>query len=87
MKKQLIALLIFVSWAFVITFIHVGVIRTGRIVSRLQQEVDVKEARNQYEQLEIARLSGPQTVIDFAVQKLGLVAVKPHEIFVLEDKK
>ena len=86
MKKQLLALLIFCVWAFITTFIHVGVIRIGRIVSQLQQEVAIKEARNQYEQLEIARLSGPQIITTFAAEHLGLVPAKPHEIFVLEDK-
>ena len=71
---------------FIITFIHVGIIRSGRVVSKLQQEVAVKEARNQYEQLEIARLSSPQEITTFATQQLGLVQAKPHEIFVLEDK-
>lgn len=85
MKNKLLALLIFCVWAFLTTFIHVGVIRSGRIVSQLQQEVDIKEARNQYEQLEIARLSGPQIITAFAAEHLGLVPAKPHEIFVLED--
>ena len=71
---------------FLITFIHVGIIRSGRVVSKLQQEVAIKEARNQYEQLEIARLSSPQVVTTYVVEKLGMVQAQPHEIFVLEDK-
>ena len=69
-----------------VTFIHVGIIRSGRVVSKLQQEVAIKEARNQYEQLEIARLSSPQEITTYAAEHLGLVQAKPHEIFVLEDK-
>ncbi len=84
--RYLFWLLVFFMWAFLITFIHTGVIRSGRVVSKLQQEVNVKEARNQYEELEIARLSSPQTVTVYAAEKLGLVEAKPHEIIVLEDK-
>ncbi|MBR2082600.1 MAG: hypothetical protein IJ876_06315 [Elusimicrobiaceae bacterium] len=84
--KQLIILLICCVIGFIVTFIHVGISRTGRVVSKLQQEVAVKEARNQYEQLEIARLSGPQVITSFAAQELGLVQAKPHEIFVLDAK-
>lgn len=84
--KQFLILIVSCVVGFIITFIHVGIIRSGRVVSKLQQEVAVKEARNQYEQLEIARLSGPQQITTFAAEKLGLVQAKPHEIFVLEDK-
>ena len=84
--KQFLILIISCGVGFIITFIHVGIIRSGRVVSKLQQEVSVKEARNQYEQLEIARLSGPQVITTFAAEELGLVQAKPHEIFVLEDK-
>ena len=84
--KQFLILIICCVVGFIVTFIHVGIIRTGRVVSKLQQEVSVKEARNQYEQLEIGRLSSPQAVTTYAVENLGLVQAKPHEIFVLEDK-
>ena len=86
MKKQLLILLIFCLWAFITTFIHIGVIRSGRIVSQLQREVAIKEARNQYEELEIARLSGPEVITSFAASELGMVPAKPHEVFVLEEK-
>ena len=84
--KQFLILVISCVIGFIVTFIHVGIIRSGRVVSKLQQEVDIKQARNQYEQLEIARLSGPQVIISYATEQLGLVQAKPHEIFVLEDK-
>lgn len=84
--KQFLILIISCIVGFIITFIHVGIIRSGRVVSKLQQEVAVKEARNQYEQLEIDRLSSPQEITTFATEKLGLVEAKPHEVFVLEDK-
>ena len=84
--KQFLILIVSCIIGFIITFIHVGIIRSGRVVSKLQQEVAVKQARNQYEQLEIARLSGPQEITTYAAEQLGLVQAKPHEIFVLEDK-
>lgn len=86
MKKQLLILLIFMVWAFITTFIHIGVIRSGRVVSQLQREVSIKEARNQYEELEISRLSGPEVITSYAATKLGMVQAKPHEVFVLEDE-
>ncbi len=76
-----------IGWFFVITVIHVGVIRSGRIISKLQQEVEVLEARNQYEQLEISRLSSPEEVTTYAQEHLGLVQAKPHEIIVLDEQK
>lgn len=85
MKKQLGIFLIIVVWLFIITSIHLGIIRSGRMVSKLQQEVDIKEARNQYEQLEISRLSGPQQITTFAAEHLGLVEAQPHEVIVLEE--
>ncbi len=84
--KQFLILIVACAVGFMITFIHVGIIRSGRVVSKLQQEVAIKEARNQYEQLEIARLSGPQEITTYATEQLGLVQAKPHEVFILEDK-
>ena len=86
MKKVLIVLGIF-AWLFLITFVHVGATRAGRVVSKLHQEVAIKEARNQYEQLEISRLSSPEIVTTYAQEKLGFVQAKPHEIIVLEEPK
>lgn len=83
--KIFITVICIIAWLFLITVVHVGVIRSGRTVSQLQQEVDVKEARNQYEQLEISRLSSPEEVTTFAQEHLGLVPAKPHEVIVLEE--
>ena len=83
--KTVLVVLGVCTWFYIITFVHLGVIRTGRIVSKLQQEVAIKEARNQYEQLEISRLSSPEVVTTYAQEKLGLVQAKPHEIIVLEE--
>ena len=86
MKKQMGIFLLIIIFLFIITSIHLGIARSGRIVSQVQQEVSIKQARNQYEQLEIARLSAPQRVIDFATEHLGLVEAKPHEVIVLEER-
>lgn len=87
MKKQLFFLFLLVLWWFVIASVHVGITRSGRVVSKLQREVAIKEARNQYEKLEISRLSGPEVIIDFATDHLGMVPAKPHEVYVLGEKK
>ena len=59
--------------------------RSGRIIGKLQSEVEIKQARNQYLQLETARLSGPQTVRQVAKEKLSLRQTPPQHIVVLED--
>ena len=74
-------------WLGVITVVHLGISRSGRQISRLQNEVAVKEARNQYLQLEIARLSNPETVIHYAQEKLGFTQIKPHQIILLDHQK
>jgi len=86
MKKAAIVIGFFL-WMFFITVIHLGIIRSGRTISRLQNDVEIKEARNQYLQLEIARLSSPETVIRFAQTELGFRPLKPHEIILLDDPK
>lgn len=85
--KIFIAVICIIGWFFLITVVHVGIIRSGRIVSKLQQEVEVKEARNQYEQLEISRLSSPEEVTTYAQEHLGMVQAKPHEIIQLDERK
>ena len=60
--------------------------RSGRAISQLQNEVEINEARSQYLELDISRLSGPQHVTAFAKDKLGLVPAKPHEIIILDPK-
>ena len=89
MKKGFLILIILgvCVWLFAITSINLSITRSGRVVSRLQNEVALKEARNQYEEVEITRLSSPQTVLLFAREKLGLVESKPHEVVVLEGIK
>ncbi len=82
-----VTVIVIISWLFLITVVHVGMLRSGRVVSKLQQEVEIKEARNQYEQLEISRLSSPEEVTTYAQEQLGFVQAKPHEIIVLDEHK
>ena len=87
MKRVILLLMVFCVWAFMITAIHIAIIRSGRTITRLQQEVSVKEARNQYLELEIARLSSPETVTRFATENLGMVPAKPYEVILLDKNK
>lgn len=89
MKKGLPILIVLAIclWLFLITSVNLGITRSGRVVSQLQNEVALKEARNQYEEIEIARLSSPQVVITFAREQLGLVEAQPHEVVLLEGVK
>ncbi len=73
-------------FSFGIVAMRIEINRSGRAISQLQNEVEIKEARNQYLKLEILRLSSPETVSRLAQEKLGLVPVKPHEVIWLEDK-
>lgn len=85
--KKLIGLLALCAFFFLITFIHVAINRSGRNVSRLQRSVEIKEARNQYLELEILRLSGPQVIIPYAKEHLGLTEPEPHKIVVLGNQE
>ena len=85
--KRILLLIVFCLWAFGITVIHIAIARSGRTITQLQQDVSVKQARNQYLELEIARLSGPDEVLQFATDQLGLVPAKPYEIILLDEHK
>ncbi len=75
-----------VLFLFFIAVMRIEINRSGREISQLQNEVEIKEARNQYLQLEVSRMSGPENVIHFAETELGLQPAKPHEIVTLEEK-
>ncbi len=72
-------------FAFGIVVMRIEVNRSGRAIGKLQNEVEIKQARNQYLQLETARLSGPSAVKDFARERLHLRRTPPQNIVVLED--
>ncbi len=59
--------------------------RSGRLIGKLQSEVQIKEARNQYLKLEAARLSSPEVVRKAASENLHLRRTPPQQIVVLED--
>lgn len=73
-------------FGFGVVMMRIEINRSGRSISQLQNEVEIKEARNQYLQLEISRLSSPGNITRLAQEKLGMVPAKPHEIVLLEEK-
>lgn len=70
--------------AFGVVWIRIEVNRSGREVGRLQNDVEIKEARNQYLKLEILRLSNPQTISEKAKEKFGLEPIAPSRVVVLD---
>ena len=72
-------------FAFGVVLMRIEVNRSGRIIGKLQTEVEVKEARNQYLQLEAARLSGPEVVRQVATDKLHLRQTPPQNIITLDN--
>ena len=68
-----------------IVVMRVEIMRSGRAIGKLQSEVAIKQARNQYLELENARLSSPQIVEKAAQEKLNLRLTPPQDIIVLED--
>ncbi len=72
--------------AFGVVWIRIEVNRSGRTIGQLQNEVDIKEARNQYLKLEILRLSNPDTISRQAKEKFGLEPIAPTRVIVLDKK-
>ena len=72
-------------FALGIAVMRTEVDRSGRSIAKLQSEVDIKEARNQYLKLELIRLSGPEMIQQVAKDKLHLQRTPPQQIIVLED--
>ena len=70
--------------AFAVLWIRIEINRSGREIGRLQNEVEVKEARNQYINLEILQLSSPEAVSRQVREKFGFEPVKPHHVIVLD---
>ena len=73
-------------FGFGVAWMRVEINRSGRSIGELHKEVDRKEARNQYLELEISRLSSPENVSRVAQEKLGMVPQEPHQIVVLKEK-
>ena len=72
-------------FAFGVVVMRIEINRAGRAIGKLQSEVEIKEARNQYLELENTRLSGPLTVSEIAQEQLHLRRTPPQQIVVLED--
>ena len=71
--------------AFGIVMMRIEINRSGRAIGKLQAEVEIKEARNQYLELENTRLSGPIPVSQIAQDQLKLRRTPPQNIVLLED--
>lgn len=83
---KIFAVLFFVSlFAMGVVVMRMEINRSGREISKLQNHVEVQEARNQYVQMEIARLESPAHVSAMAREKLGLEFTKPYNVVLLED--
>ena len=70
--------------AFAIVWIRTEVDRSGRTIGKLQNEAEIKEARNQYLKLEILRLSNPQIISEQAKEKFDFEPILPSHVVVLE---
>lgn len=70
--------------AFGVVWLRIEVNRSGRTIGQLQNEVDIKEARNQYLKLEILRLSNPQRISQQAKENFGLTPIHPTRVVVLD---
>ena len=73
-------------FGFGVAWMRIEINRSGRTIGQLQNEVEIKEARNQYLKLEISRLSSPENISRLAHEKLGLVQQEPHQVIVLKNK-
>ena len=73
-------------FSFGIVWMRIEINRSGRTIGQLQNEVEIKEARNQYLKLEISRLSSPENISRLAHEKLGLTEQQPHQVVMLKDK-
>ncbi len=58
--------------------------RSGRAIGKLRNEVEIKEARNQYLKLETQRLLGPEEIMRIGQEKLHLRRTPPSQIVKLE---
>ena len=72
-------------FAFGVVMMRIEINRSGREIGQLQNEVEIKRARNQYLELEVIRLQGPQPVQQMAQEKLHLRRTPPQNAIVLED--
>ena len=69
-----------------VVWMRIEINRSGRTIGQLQNDVAIKEARNQYLELEISRMSNPERISQLAEEQLGLVLPPPHQVVVLKDK-
>lgn len=85
MKQFKIVFLISI-FAFGVVMMRMEINRSGRAIGKLQNEVEVKEARNQYLKLECTRLEGPENLRRAAQEKLNLRRTPPQRVIVLDKE-
>lgn len=83
-KKWFAALTLFSLFALGVVVMRSEINRSGRAIGKLRNEVEVKEARNQYLQLEISRLQSPQNVSEYAREHLHMQPTAPGQVITLQ---
>lgn len=80
-----VLLFLFSLFALGVAMMRIEINRSGRTIGKLQNEVEIKEARNQYLQLEISRLESPENVSKFARENLHMQNTEPKNVVILKD--
>lgn len=80
-----VLLFVFSLFSLGVAMMRIEINRSGRTIGKLQNEVEIKEARNQYLQLEISRLESPENVSAFAREKLQMQNTEPKNVVILKD--
>ena len=73
--KYFVLLFVLCLFGFMVVAMRIEINRSGRAISQLQNEVEIKEARNQYLELEISPLtiwSNPGSEGEFMEYQIGL---------------
>lgn len=80
-----VLLFLFSLFSLGVAMMRIEINRSGRTIGKLQNEVEIKEARNQYLQLEISRLESPENVSKFARENLHMQNTEPKNVVILKD--
>ena len=84
--KKLLSLIIAIGlFFFILSTIRIQKEKSGQRIAILMEDIDFKEAGNQYLSYQVGIYTGPQVVIDKALEQ-GLVFTEPTKIYILEEK-
>ena len=84
--KKLLSLIIAIGlFFFILSTIRIQKEKSGQRIAILMEDIAFKEARNQYLSYQVGIYTGPQVVIDKALEQ-GLVFTEPTKIYILEEK-